>query len=89
MRGLLTERQAKVLAFIEEATEGGRVVTMRQVAEHFSITAKGAWDHVAALRKKGYVATNECGRSGIRLAPAEVAKRPRVKAVPLYKGAVT
>jgi repressor LexA len=50
----LTERQKEVLSFIEHfIREHNYPPTIREIADHFEISVKGAHDHVIALRKKG------------------------------------
>jgi repressor LexA len=50
----LTERQKEVLSFIAEYTRKHPYPpTVREVAEFFSISVKGAHDHLIALKKKG------------------------------------
>ncbi|MDR1443918.1 MAG: transcriptional repressor LexA [Treponema sp.] len=50
----LTQRQKVVLAFIDNfKQEKGYAPTIREIAEHFEISVKGAHDHVTALKKKG------------------------------------
>lgn len=62
MRGL-TVRQREVLDFINGYIERHRYPpAIRELAEHFSISIRGAYDHLKALRKKGYVRSAE-GRS--------------------------
>lgn len=52
----LTERQQKVLTFIENyVDERPYPPTMREIAEHFGISVKGAYDHVKALERKGCI----------------------------------
>jgi repressor LexA len=49
-----TKRQQEVLAFIAEYIHSHAYPpTIRDVAEHFAISVKGAHDHLAALKKKG------------------------------------
>jgi repressor LexA len=49
----LTERQKKVLSFISNYLEHHAYPpTIREIADHFSISVKGAYDHVTALKKK-------------------------------------
>jgi repressor LexA len=48
-----TQRQREVLAFISDYIKSHYYPpTIREVAEHFSISVKGAYDHVLALKKK-------------------------------------
>ncbi|MDR3248954.1 MAG: transcriptional repressor LexA [Treponema sp.] len=50
----LTERQKEVLSFIEHFIhEHSYPPTIREIADHFEISVKGAHDHVTALKKKG------------------------------------
>ena len=49
----LTKRQKEVLSFISNhINKHSYSPTIREIAEHFSISVKGAYDHVAALKKK-------------------------------------
>ena len=52
----LTDRQQTVLAFVEEFCERqGYPPTVREVAAAFGIQPRAAVDHLAALRRKGYL----------------------------------
>jgi repressor LexA len=66
----LTERQREVLAFVEEfCARQGYPPTVREVAAHFAIQPRAADDHLAALKRKGYL-HREPGRSrGLALSP--------------------
>jgi len=49
----LTERQKEVLSFITDYINSHSYPpTIREVAEYFSISVKGAHDHITALKKK-------------------------------------
>jgi repressor LexA len=49
----LTERQREVLTFITQyVTKHAYPPTIREIADHFSISVKGAYDHLGALKKK-------------------------------------
>ncbi len=55
MKGI-TRRQLGILQFIESfLEEKGYPPTIRETGEAFSITAKGAFDHIRALEKKGFI----------------------------------
>ncbi len=55
MKGL-TERQKKVLEFIERyIDEHGYPPSIREIARHFKVTPRGAQIHLLALEKKGYI----------------------------------
>jgi repressor LexA len=50
----LTVRQKEVLSFIDNFThDHSYPPTIREIADHFEISVKGAHDHVTALKKKG------------------------------------
>jgi repressor LexA len=51
----LTERQREVLSFIRKCINAHYPPTVREVADHFDISVKGAYDHLAALKKKGRI----------------------------------
>jgi repressor LexA len=52
----LTPRQKKVLGFITEYIENHAYPpTIREIGDHFAISVKGAYDHVDAIRKKGFL----------------------------------
>ncbi len=75
----LTARQKEILDFISRMVEEkGYPPTVREVADRFTISVKGSYDHIKALEKKGQI---ECGpgRSrAIRVLSHEGA-RPGVK----------
>jgi repressor LexA len=51
-----TKRQEEVLTFIAEyIQEHAYPPTIREIADYFSISVKGAHDHVTALKKKGVI----------------------------------
>jgi repressor LexA len=52
----LTERQKEVLSFIAEFIKSHSYPpTIREIADYFSISVKGAHDHIIALKKKGFL----------------------------------
>ena len=52
----LTSRQKQVLSFIAEyIRKNSYPPTIREIADHFEISVKGAHDHITALRKKGHL----------------------------------
>ena len=52
----LTERQKEVLSFIAEyIKKNSYPPTIREIADNYSISVKGAHDHITALRKKGFL----------------------------------
>lgn len=52
----LTRRQEEVLGFIREFIAGNKYPpTIREISDHFTISVKGAYDHVKALEKKEHI----------------------------------
>jgi len=52
----LTVRQKEVLSFIADyKNKHSYPPTIREIAEHFSMSVKGAHDHITALKKKGQI----------------------------------
>jgi repressor LexA len=52
----LTQRQGEVLTFIKEYIKTHAYPpTIREIADFFGISVKGAYDHVEALKKKGHL----------------------------------
>ncbi|MFA5519956.1 MAG: repressor LexA, partial [Spirochaetota bacterium] len=60
MTKLLTEKQQTILNFLKESiNENGYPPTVREVGDRFKITVKGAYDHLKAIEKKGYIKTEQ------------------------------
>ena len=56
----LTKRQKEVLSFIANYINNYLYPpTIREIADHFEISVKGAHDHVTALKKKKIITQNE------------------------------
>ena len=56
MRKELTKRQQQVLDFITDyVRDSGYPPTVREIASEFGISSKGAYDHLVAIEKKGYI----------------------------------
>jgi len=59
MKGV-TKRQEEVLDFIKEFLVRNKFPpTIREIANHFEISVKGAYDHIKALEKKGFIHCNQ------------------------------
>ncbi|MDR0316182.1 MAG: transcriptional repressor LexA [Treponema sp.] len=51
-----TERQTEVLSFISEYINvHSYPPAIREIADHFGMSVKGAYDHITALKRKGYL----------------------------------
>ncbi len=56
----LTERQQKILTFIQKfVSDHSYPPTVREVARHFRIAVSSAQDHLGAMRRKGAIARAE------------------------------
>ncbi len=54
----LTDKQQLILNFIKESiNDSGFPPTVREIGDKFGITVKGAYDHMKAIEKKGYIKT--------------------------------
>ena len=55
----LTNRQTQVLEFIKDyKSRNSYLPTMREIADHFEISVKAAYDHIKALEKKSVIKCN-------------------------------
>jgi repressor LexA len=56
----LTVKQDNIFEFIKSSIlESGYPPTVREVADSFGITVKGAYDHIKAIEKKGHIKTEQ------------------------------
>ncbi len=56
----LTIKQERIFEFIKGSIKSsGFPPTVREIGEKFNITVKGAYDHVKAIEKKGYIKTEQ------------------------------
>jgi repressor LexA len=52
----LTKRQKEILSFIAASVKNHSYPpTIREIADNFSISVKGAYDHITALKRKNYL----------------------------------
>lgn len=64
----LTEKQLAILGFIEQyINEQGYPPTIREIGDRFEITAKGAYDHLKAIERKGYIKSGKNRSRAIEL----------------------
>jgi repressor LexA len=62
----LTDRQEEILTFVAVyIQEQERPPTIRDIAEHFGFTVKGAYDHLLALERKGWIGRDSKHSRGI------------------------
>ncbi|MFP3091507.1 transcriptional repressor LexA [Treponema sp. TIM-1] len=85
----LTQRQGEVLGFITEYIKNHTYPpTIREIADHFSISIKAAHDHVSAMKKKGYLRNGDRRSRTIELIFPEADEPPeKVVEIP-YLGTV-
>lgn len=64
----LTEKQEAVYKFIVTSLKArGMPPTIREIGDEFQITAKGAYDHLKAIEKKGFIKTTKNQSRAIEL----------------------
>lgn len=78
----LTEKQWKVLKYIEGRLRGNSPPSQREIAEHFGLAQNAIYQLVGYLKKKGYL-TDTGGHRGLRLSKdyLDRTKRPEGIAV--------
>jgi repressor LexA len=83
MKGM-TERQNEVLGFIQDFVTAHRYPpTIREISEHFSISVKGAYDHVRALGRKGFIRYANNHSRTIEVVQQNEDKKGRLVKVPI------
>lgn len=79
-----TKRQEEVLEFIKDyLSENKFPPTIREIANHFEISVKGAYDHIKALEKKGYIRCNQNRSRAIEVLNASPDEEERVLQIPI------
>ncbi len=72
MKGL-TQKQKQILEFITNfVKEKNYPPSIREIADHFQITPKGAYDHLKAIEKKGFIKTEKNRSRAIELVKTNV-----------------
>ncbi|MBN2159940.1 MAG: transcriptional repressor LexA [Spirochaetes bacterium] len=68
----LTTKQEKIFDFIKISIKhSGFPPTVREIGDKFNITVKGAYDHIKAIEKKGYIRTEQNKSRAIVVLDAE------------------
>jgi repressor LexA len=78
----LTEKQLKVLRFIEKRLKDNKPPSQREVAEHFSLAQNAAYQLISYLRDKGYLVSLG-GHRGVRLSKKYLEKKRRTDGIPV------
>ena len=81
----LTKRQEEIFGYICDCIEEKMCPpTIREVAEYFSISVKGSYDHIKAIEKKNYIRCNQNRSRSIEiLKKREKSKKAEMISVPL------
>ena len=78
----LTDKQGKVLEFIEQRLGEYRPPSQREIARHFGMAQNAAYQLIGYLKKKGYV-VDEGGHRGLRLDEAYLRRRKASQGLPV------
>ncbi len=78
----LTDKQGKVLEFIEQRLGEHRPPSQREIARHFGMAQNAAYQLIGYLKKKGYV-VDEGGHRGLRLSEAYLRRRKASQGLPV------
>ncbi len=79
---LLTEKQQKVFAFIEERLRAGNPPSQREIARHFKLAQNAVYQLVGYLKKKGYL-SDSGGHRGLRLSKEYLDEKMRTEGIPV------
>ena len=79
---LLTEKQQKVFAFIEDRLRAGNPPSQREIARHFKLAQNAVYQLVGYLKKKGYL-SDSGGHRGLRLSKEYLDEKMRTKGIPV------
>jgi repressor LexA len=78
----LTEKQQKVLKYIENRLEKNDPPSQREIARHFGLAQNAVFQLLSYLRQKGYLETSS-GHRGLRLSKEYLEKAKKSKGFPL------
>ncbi|MHC4912774.1 MAG: transcriptional repressor LexA [Planctomycetota bacterium] len=79
---LLTEKQQRVLGFIEKRLEGSSPPSQREIARHFGLAQNAVYQLVGYLKKKGYL-VDSGGHRGLRLSKGYCDRKAETEGVPV------
>ena len=78
----LTEKQQRVLTFIESRLRDGEPPSQREIARHFSLAQNAAYQLVGYLKKKGYL-SDSGGHRGLRLSGEYLNEKRQTEGIPV------
>ncbi len=82
MSKLLTDKQQLILNFLKESIiDSGYPPTVREIGDRFGITVKGAYDHLKAIEKKGFIKTEQNKSRAIIILDSELSPEPQSKGI--------
>lgn len=79
---LLTEKQQKVLRYIEDRLQKDSPPSQREIAKHFGLAQNAVYQLVSYLKKKGYL-TNSGSHRGLRLSEAYLDRTRQTEGIPI------
>ena len=82
----LTKRQREVLNFVSERQRSeGNAPTVREIADHFRFkSSRAAADHLAALKRKGFLASESGKARSLRVISPLAKLRHRIVDIPIF-----
>ena len=83
----LTEKQQKVLKFIEKRLQDNNPPSQREIAHHFGLAQNAVYQLVSYLKGKGYM-VDSGGHRGLRLSQEYLSKKRDIEGIPVV-GRVT
>jgi len=78
----LTEKQQKILRFIENRLQNNNPPSQREIAQHFGLAQNAVYQLVGYLKKKGYLADSS-GHRGLMLSKAYLDQIRRTEGIPV------
>lgn len=80
----LTDKQQHILNFIKDSiNDSGFPPTVREIGDKFGITVKGAYDHMKAIEKKGFIKTEHNKSRAIVIIDDEIVIKSTGISIPL------
>jgi repressor LexA len=78
----LTEKQQKLLSFIEDCLKDGCPPSQREIAQHFHLTQNAVYQLLWYLKRKGYL-TDSGGHRGIRMSEVYLRMQKETEGIPV------
>jgi repressor LexA len=78
----LTDKQQKVLKFIEDCLKESHPPSHREIAQYFHLAQNAVYQLVRYLKRKGYL-TDSGGHRGLRLAQEYISRQKEAEGIPV------